>query len=322
MTLVGLLITQFNVIATNQHYTKFVGKEEMASLTSTINNKDDIMIEYDDANEQTLFSAKPVLIDDEATDKQFEEILETAYKAAPTEPPPPIPIHESEERIDEPLKSPLSVDTSYISTSSLEDSIKIYNVQTGEIMKCKPDNLSPSYENNTNDNIGIVDKSISEPDSASPTDGVHEDTLTAEPEVTKSELFESDDILLHLPKVKELAKKFGTMEHLEESTKMPQLATRRRKSKENLLTEFKPEKNKQMYMHSLTARSISKEFREELKLSMSTPLTVPGGAKEIPEGIEEVTKESSRPGSPLPEPGTIKTKLAFFESLKTKFSSK
>lgn len=103
---------------------------------------------------------------------------------------------------------------------------------------------------------------------------------------------------------------------------MPQLATRRRKSKENLLTEFKPEKNKQMYMHSLTARSISKEFREELKLSMSTPLTVPGGAKGFPEGIEEVTKESSRPGSPLPEPGTIKTKLAFFESLKTKFSSK
>lgn len=55
---------------------------------------------------------------------------------------------------------------------------------------------------------------------------------------------------------------------------------------------------------------------------MSTPITVPGGSKEIPEGIEDVTKESSRPGSPLPEPGTIKTKLAFFESLKTKFSSK
>lgn len=94
----------------------------------------------------------------------------------------------------------------------------------------------------------------------------------------------------------------------------------RRKSKENLLSEPKTEKNKHIYMHSLTARSISKEFREELKLSMSTPLTVPGGSKEIPEGIEEVTKESSRPGSPLPEPGTIRTKLAFFESLKSKFS--
>lgn len=77
-----------------------------------------------------------------------------------------------------------------------------------------------------------------------------------------------------------------------------------------------------MYMHSLTARSISKEFREELKLSMSTPLTVPGGSKEIPEGTEEVTKESITEGSPLPEPGTIKTKLAFFESLKSKFSHK
>ncbi|CAH0592126.1 unnamed protein product [Chrysodeixis includens] len=316
----GLLIKQFNVIATNQHYTKFVGQEEMASLTTTINNKNDIMIEYDDANEQTLFAAKPVFIDDEATDKQFEEILETAYKAAPTVPPPPIPIHETDEKGDEPLKSPLSVDTSYISTSSLEDSIKIYNVQTGEIMKCKPDTLSPSYENDTNDNIDIVDKSISEPDSASPPDSVHEDTLT-EPEVIKSELFESDDILQHLPKVKELAKKFGTMEHIEEPAKLPHLSTWRRRSKENILSELKPEKNKQMYMHSLTARSISKEFREELKLSMSTPLTVPGGVRECPEG-EEVSSEAARPGSPLPEPGTIKTKLAFFESLKTKFSTK
>lgn len=75
-------------------------------------------------------------------------------------------------------------------------------------------------------------------------------------------------------------------------------------------------------MHSLTARSISREFREELKLNMATPLKTPGGTKEVPEGIEEVTKESSRPGSPMPEPGTIKTKLAFFESLKSKFSTK
>lgn len=75
-------------------------------------------------------------------------------------------------------------------------------------------------------------------------------------------------------------------------------------------------------MHSLTARSISKEFRDELKLSMPTPITVPGGSKEIPEGTEEVTKESSRPGSPMPEPGTLKNKLAFFESLKNKFSNK
>lgn len=75
-------------------------------------------------------------------------------------------------------------------------------------------------------------------------------------------------------------------------------------------------------MHSLTARSISREFREELRMSMPRSLKTPGGTNELPEGIEEVSKESSRPGSPLPEPGTIKTKLAFFESLKAKFSSK
>lgn len=74
-------------------------------------------------------------------------------------------------------------------------------------------------------------------------------------------------------------------------------------------------------MHSLTARSISREFREELKLSMATPLTVPGGSKEIPEGTDEVANETVRPGSPVPVPGTIKSKLAFFESLKSKFSN-
>lgn len=216
----GLLIKQFNTIATNQHYTKFVGKDDMTSLTTTINNKDNIMIEYEDASEQTLFAAKPIYVDEE-TDKKFEEILQTAYKTAPTEPPPPIPIQENDERFDEPLKSPLSVDTSYISTSSLEDSIKIYNVQTGEIIKCKPDNVSPSYETDTNDNIDIVDKNILEPDSLSCADDVHEDTSVKDNvEVTKSELVESDDILQHLPKVKELAKIFVSMENIEEPVKV------------------------------------------------------------------------------------------------------
>ncbi|KAJ8736675.1 hypothetical protein PYW08_007331 [Mythimna loreyi] len=320
----GLLINQFNKIATNQHYTKFANKEDMASLTTTINDKNVIMIEYEDedASDQTLFVAQPVYVNDD-TDKQFEEILQTAYKNVPTEPPPPIPTDQEEdndERPDEPLKSPLSVDTSFMSTSSLEDSIKIYNVQTGEIIKCKPDNISPSYETDMNDNIDIVDKSISEPDSVSYTDDAHEDTTTHS--VTKLELIESEDILQSLPKVKELAKKFVSMENIEEPIKPVQPYAGRRKSKENILSEPKSEKNKHIYMHSLTARSISKEFREELKLSMSTPLTVPGGSKVIPEGIEEVTKESSRPGSPVPEPGTIKTKLAFFESLKSKFSHK
>ncbi|KAH9631630.1 hypothetical protein HF086_006622 [Spodoptera exigua] len=317
----GLLIKQFHTIATNQHYTKFANKEDMASVTTSTNNKHEIMIEYDDdASEHTLFAAKPVYVEDD-TDKQFEEILETASKV-PKEPPPPVPTPHNEDPTDEPLKSPLSVDTSYISTSSMEDSIKIYNVQTGEIIKCKPDNVSPSYEADTNDNTDIVDNNISETDTVSYTDDVTEDSPVEDTKLSKLELIESDDILQNLPKVKELAKIFVSMENVAEPVKPVQPYSARRKSKENILSESKPEKTKQQYMHSLTARSISKEFREELKLSMSTPLTVPGGSKEIPEGIEEVTKESSRPGSPVPEPGTIKTKLAFFESLKSKFSNK
>lgn len=103
---------------------------------------------------------------------------------------------------------------------------------------------------------------------------------------------------------------------------MSQPYSKRRRSKENILNDLNADRqaNKQVFMHSLTARSITKEFREGLKLSMSTPIKVPGGSKEIPDGA--VTRESSRPGSPVPEPGTIKTKLAFFEGLKTKFSSK
>ncbi|XP_035454923.2 uncharacterized protein LOC118279336 isoform X7 [Spodoptera frugiperda] len=317
----GLLIKQFHTIATNQHYTKFANSEDMASVTTTSHHKEEIMIEYDeDASQHTLFAAKAVYVDDD-TDKQFEEIIQTAAKV-PTEPPPPIPAADHDDPQDEPLKSPLSVDTSYISTSSMEDSIKIYNVQTGEIIKCKPDNVSPRAEAGTDDNIDSADNNISDTDTVSCTDDAAEDTPVEDSKPSKLELIESDDILQNLPKVKELAKIFVSMENIAEPVKPVQPYSVRRKSKENILSESKPEKTKQLYMHSLTARSISKEFREELKLSMSTPLTVPGGSKEIPEGIEEVTKESSRPGSPVPEPGTIKTKLAFFESLKSKFSNK
>lgn len=320
--LVGLLVKQFNMIATNQHYATFAGKEDMTSLTTTVNNKEDIMIEYEDTSEPTLFVATPIYVDDD-TDRKFEEILETAYHTPPTQHPQPIPAV-NDDKIDEPLKSPISVDNSYVSTSSMEDSIKIYNVQTGEIIKCKPeDSISARYETDTNDNIDIVDKNISEEDSASGCDDVREQTVIEDTDESNLSP-ESDDVLHNLPKVKELAKIFVTMENLEEPVKAPQSYLRRRRSKDNVLTDatLKPEKQKQMYMHSLTARSISKEFREELKLSMSTPLTVPGGSKEIPEGTDEVTKESITPGSPLPEPGTLKTKLAFFESLKSKFSHK
>lgn len=302
----GLLIKQFNSIASNQRYKTLAGNEITIKPIPT----KDIMIEYEDANEQTLFSAKPVYVDED--EKKFEELLQTCQA----------PLNVSIVNIvEEPQKSPsnLSVDNSYLSSSSLEDSIKIYNVQTGEIVKCKPDDKlsEPRYESDGSDNIETQDKkdeavSLTESDVVIVDDEIDEE---------KSEnISEIEDILSQLPKVKELAKKFVSMENLNEPIKLPQPAPlKRQKSKENLLSE---KQNKLVYMHSLTARSISKEFREELKLSMATPLKVPGGSNEIPEGTEDVIKESSRPPSPMPEPGTIKTKLAFFESLKFKFSSK
>ncbi|KAJ0182811.1 hypothetical protein K1T71_002180 [Dendrolimus kikuchii] len=310
---VGLLIKQFNTIATNQQYTKFGRNSESVTITP---NKDEILIEYEDLNENALFSAKPIVVDEE-TDRKFEEILQTAYQETPA-----VNHKDTNETLKEtssdtePLKSPISVDASYISSSSLEDSIKIYNVQTGEIVKCKPDNVSDRYHDGS-DNIDIDNEILEEN-----VNNVSRSTNTFEEAENVSETNELDDILYQLPKVKELAKKFVSMENLNE-LKPAQPYTKRRKSKENLLNDTKSDKqpNKQVYMHSLTARSISREFREELKLSMATPLTVPGGSKEIPEGIEEVTNESIRPGSPVPEPGTIKTKLAFFESLKTKFNN-
>ncbi|XP_013149509.1 PREDICTED: uncharacterized protein LOC106111875 isoform X4 [Papilio polytes] len=324
----GLLIQQFTTIATNQHYTKFAAKDEMQiSVTTMPNNNDQILIEYEDANEHTLFVAKPAMADD--TDSKFDEILQSAYN--PDTAPLTIEII-NEDDISEKSPENLIIENSFISTSSLEDSIKIYNVQTGEIVKCKPDdNVSPRYEEtvDNNENVEIFDKNLSEEmnDSLSTNVDTCEETNTTitnvEREESLNKISDIEEILSQLPNVKELAKKFVSMENLNEPTKPPQQPVRRRKSKDNLLNfEDKTDKqpNKLMYMHSLTARSISKEFREELKMSLATPLTVPGGSKAIPEGTEEVSKESSRPGSPVPEPGTIKTKLAFFESLKSKLS--
>ncbi|CAH0724498.1 unnamed protein product, partial [Brenthis ino] len=307
----GLLIQQFNTIATNQQYTKFSGKdkENISITTMPTEYKNEILIEYEDANENTLFPAKSVYADDE-TDRKFEEILQTAYnsdKISPTD---------NSER----EKSPISIENSL--SSSIEDSIKIYNVQTGEIVKCTPEDKVSRYATDKNDNIDIPDKNAGENETHSEhsdvaDDAVIIDSLKTEVEEKTSEI---DELAALLPNVKELAKKFVSMESLNEPIK-PQPVIKRQKSKENILSPDIKEKygNKLTYMHSLTARSISKEFREELKLSMATPLTVPGGAKGLPEG-EEVTRESSRPGSPVPEPGTIKTKLAFFESLKTKLT--
>ncbi|XP_026320113.1 uncharacterized protein LOC113230412 isoform X2 [Hyposmocoma kahamanoa] len=309
----GLLIKQFNTIASNRQYTSFPN-ETHESITTLPNNKTEILIEYDDITEQTLFAAKPAFVDDD-TDNKFEEILQTAYH--------------TETSIKDELKSPtnLSMDTSYISSSSMDDSIKIYNVPSGEIVKSKTDNKDKISVNcdvvDGNDN-DLIDKNILE-NRVSPisTDSVVDESLVIVDNLDslkeeKDNLSEIEDILPQLPKVKELAKKFVSMEDLNEPTMSPHQYWRR-KSKDTL-NDTKTDSK--LYAHSITARSISKQFREELKLSMATPLTVPGGSKEIPEGTEEITKESSRPGSPVPEPGTIKNRLAFFESLKSKFNSK
>ncbi|CAK1544376.1 unnamed protein product [Leptosia nina] len=320
--LVELLIQQFNTIAANQDYTKFGAKEQDHKAISKvpIEGKNEILIEYEDTDD--VFVAKPILVDED-TDRKFNEILDSVN----TEKQISIMIEDHE-------KSPSrnSIENSY-SSSSIEDSIKVYNVQTGEIVKCKPeDKVSQRYEQTAdeNDNKHSADNEIHVEiiDSLSQnaklnTDASSEKDLS-EPPLVESRLekiTEIDEILPQLPKVKELAKRFLSMDNLNEPTKPPHQLWRRR-SRENILDA--KDKPKHMFMHSLTARSISKEFREELKLSRPTNITVPGGAKESPEGADEVLKESSpeRPESPVPEPGTIKTKLAFFESLKSKFSNK
>ncbi|XP_037968896.2 uncharacterized protein LOC105386820 isoform X3 [Plutella xylostella] len=312
----GLLIQQFNKIATNEQYTDFADRNQphqSITIITDSNNSHDILIEYDDVNATSLFSAKPAIVDDD-TDKKFQEILETAYNCT------------SSDKTDDEIKSPTSLlDQSFLSTSSVEDSIKIYNVQTGEIVKCKPvDNVSEIYDEkvDSNDNIDIPDKNemgIADAQDISLTEEGDEIAfMSDENSITHNKLSVIDEFEeIALPKVKELAKKFVSMDTLNDEVKPPVQNIKRRKSKDSVLD--KPQ-SKLQYMHSLTARSISREFREELKLSMATPLKTPGGSNDAPDG--EIMKESSRPGSPLPEPGTLKTKLAFFESLKSKFNTK
>jgi hypothetical protein len=75
---------------------------------------------------------------------------------------------------------------------------------------------------------------------------------------------------------------------------------------------------KPQHMHSLTARSISKEFREGLKLSMPETSMHPGGSKQTPTDIDTLVKGSSNSNSSenlILTPGSLKNKLAFFEQL-------
>ncbi|CAG9580956.1 unnamed protein product [Danaus chrysippus] len=296
-----MLIKQFNTIAANRQYTTFSGREDNISITTMpAEYNNEIIIEYEDVNENTLFDGK--IYTSEDTDRKFEEILQMACNDG-------ILVTNNTGDLEK-----ATSDQNSLTSSSLGDSIKIYNVQTGEVVKCKPeDKLSHRYDTEadiTHDNDAAA--------TSAHTDMSDANTHTVET-LEAHRTSEIDDLPEHLPSVKELAKKFVSMESLSEQTK-PVLPLKRHKSKENMLSpDTSRPSNKLTYMHSLTARSISREFREELKLSMATPLTVPGGAKDIPEG-EEVTRESSRPGSPVPEPGTIKTKLAFFESLRSKFT--
>lgn len=184
------------------------------SITTLPNNKTEILIEYDEITEPTLFAAKPAFVDD--TDKKFEDILQTAYH--------------TETSVKDELKSPtnLSMDTSYISSSSMDDSIKIYNVPSGEIVKSKSDIKDKISANcdvvDGNDSVNLIDKSILE-NRVSPisTDSVVDESLVIVDNLDslieeKDNLGEIEDVLPQLPKVKELAKKFVSMEDVNEST--------------------------------------------------------------------------------------------------------
>lgn len=166
-------------------------------------------------NEQTLFPVRTAYVDDD-TDQKFEEILKSAYQ---TDIAPLNLIVEKE--VEEPEKSPNSIENS-LSASSLEDTIKIYNVQTGEIVKCEPiDNISPRYDTDKNDNIDIADKNSLEEDRLSENSDVEDIVFINSLEDIKSEE-ESElvEIPSQLPSVKELAKKFTSMESINEPVKV------------------------------------------------------------------------------------------------------
>lgn len=74
-----------------------------------------------------------------------------------------------------------------------------------------------------------------------------------------------------------------------------------------------------LHMHSITARSISKEFRDELKLSMPTiTKTHPKAKKNILNDSNHQTEDvnySNKTEEQVPETGSLKNKLAFFENI-------
>lgn len=128
----------------------------------------------------------------------------------------------------EPSPSNLSLDQSFQSNSSLEDSIKIYNVQTGEVVKCQPqDNVSTRYHPKTdsNDNVDIPDKnsrgnSVTRISYRELDDDLNTKVI-AEESFKESQLGIIEEIEeIQLPKVKDLAKKFVSMDNLNEPVKV------------------------------------------------------------------------------------------------------
>lgn len=187
-----------------------ISHPESITTTNHLNNKkNELSIEYEDVNNENIFSAQPAFVDD--VEQQLEEIIQDAYGT-----------NINNDQVENPVPTSPSnpnMDTSYISTSSNEDSIKIYNVQTGEIVKSKlGDKLSDvRYETevDSNDNLDIPDKNVagnSVNTNVSHEDGCHSASVNIKPNVNHilEPITEFEEI--SLPKVKELAKKFIAMD--------------------------------------------------------------------------------------------------------------
>lgn len=214
ITFQGFLIQQFNTIATNQQYTNFEdnkGPYKTITLITSDNDNNNTILNPEIVDEQTLFSAKPVLINDE-TETQFNEILKTADVEFSS-----LNIEIETKNDQTSSKSPAneSPDQSFISTSSLDDSLKIYNIETGKVMKGdKSDNvsdmLSRRYGINKQDSDSenpVVTASRKDVDDVMP--------VLIKEIVRENQLDSIAEEEIQLPKVKELAKKFFSMDDLD-----------------------------------------------------------------------------------------------------------
>ncbi|XP_077299079.1 myosin-7a binding protein isoform X2 [Arctopsyche grandis] len=211
-------------------------------------------------SEDSVYSAIPVMAED--VDTQFDELYQNAIK---TDNDDQIICESLDDSNDEKTEAFLRMTNGVVSqdsldhsdsVSSLDDTPRVYNVGTGTIVKNAKTKLfgdtDDSFENdNVNKTIGAL--------------------LPEE--------------LVELPSVKNLAKKFFESNTTDLITHKP----KRRISKELLENQIitKTLSNNQaslkqpLHMHSLTARSISKEFRDELKQSMPIITKTPGDSSRL-----------------------------------------